>query len=267
MILEGAMSGYTMLTVMDDNMVSPMSNIVIVTSTELEGVEVTPTTLTLSVTEDDMETTYTLTPEADSVMEGDEIEIDVMASQAVTEDTMIDLVLGAGSADADDYTAETVMIMAGSDTGGATLMATDDTLVEGDETLTLNGMIGNMVVGSVMVTITDNDMDDPPPPPTVTAMSQADVDAVFAAATGANWMVGGSATVDMSMLFDSESTTIVYVGGSSNEMAVTASSSGMMLSLSAEAAGVSTITVTATDTVSEDSASASSDLTVNTCRT
>ena len=265
MIEAGMDSGYVELTATADDDTENATVTVVAIHSAIEGGSKT-IEITVNDTTDPPEpptpTTYTLTA-PESVMEGGEVEIDVKASQMVAEDTMIDLVLGAGSADADDYTVESLVIPAGSDTGGATLMATEDTLVEGDETLTLNGMMGNVVVGSVMLTITDNDMEDPPAPPTVTVKSQADVAAVFADATGANWMVGDDAMVDMSMLFDTESTSVVYSGMSSNEMAVTASSSGTMLTLMAIDAGDSTIMVTATDTVSSDSASASADVTVN----
>ena len=250
-IAAGATMGETMLQVDDDDMVQPMGDIVITaTGDGITGAQ----TLTVSVTEDDMPTTYELTASADSVMEGGEVTITATASQMVAADTMIDLVLGAGSADGDDYSLDPMMISiaAGSDSGMAMLMATDDTMVEGDESLTLNGMVGNMVVGSVMLTITDNDEPEPVVP-TVRAKDGAAMmiaDAISTAAGGSEWMVGGMvATIDMSMLFDvDDGVTADFAGSSSDEMVVsTTTTGGTMLALTPMSAGMATITVTGTD--------------------
>ena len=49
--------------------------------------------------------------------------------------------------------------MAGETEGSLMLTATDDHDVEGNERLTLNGMVGDLAAGSVMLAIEDNDME------------------------------------------------------------------------------------------------------------
>ena len=157
---EGMTYGTVTLEVMDDMVVAPMSDIVVIPSFPPDpDVTVEPSSIVLMVTEDDVATTFEVTVAADSVMEGGEVEIDVTATPAVTEETMIDLVLGAGSAGAEDYAVESLMIASGGTTGGATLTAAADGMVEGDETLMLNAMVGDLLVGTVSLTIVDGDME------------------------------------------------------------------------------------------------------------
>ena len=164
--------------------------------------------------------------------------------------------------------AESITIAAGSTTTGSPAMVTaaedDDT---DDETVTVVAS-GSGITGTTQLTIavTDNDA---PPAATVTAKSQELVDAVFATAiatarTGSEWTEGDNAAmVDMSMLFDAgEDATMAYSGVSSDEMTVSASGSGMMLTLTPMAAGMATIMVTASDSASSDVASVSSMVTV-----
>ena len=265
MIEAGMDSGYVELTATADDDTEGATITVVAIHSAIDGGSKTITITVSDTTEPPVETTYALEAAAGSVMEGDEVEINVTASQMVDADTTIDLVLGAGSADADDYTVETLVIEAGETTGGATLTAIDDSDVEGDETLTLNGMMGNVVVDSVMLTITDND-EAPVVEPTVTAKDNAAqmiLDAVATAAGGADWMVGGMvATVDMADLFTAaEGGSIAYSGASSTE-AVMAGTSGTMLMLTPMAEGVSTITVTASDSASMDVARVDADVAV-----
>ena len=160
MLKTGMTSASTMLAVDDDNAVMAMPDVVVVASHEaiMGGSAV----LNFSVTENDVETTYDLTVSADTVEEGGEaVTITATASQAVMEDTMVELTATGGTADADDYTLDPMMIsIASGETSGSTMLtATDDYDVEGMESLTLQGAIGNMIVGSVMVEIGDNDME------------------------------------------------------------------------------------------------------------
>ena len=89
-IASGETMGSVELMVSNDDMVSPMGDIVITaTGDGIDGAQV----LVVEVTEDDTapaETTYELSAAADSVMEGGEIELDVTASQAADADTTID---------------------------------------------------------------------------------------------------------------------------------------------------------------------------------
>ena len=259
-IMAGGNSGSAMLTATDDSDVEGDESLTL--NGMMENLVVGSVTLT--ITDNDMApqppdpTVYELAASADMVMEGgDAVTITATANPAVMEDTMIDLMHGAGSASADDYSLEPMMItiMAGATSGSAMLTATDDSDVEGDESLTLNGMMGNLVLGSVMLTITDNDMAPQPPDPTVRAKDGAAAmvaDAIATAAGGSDWVVGGmAATVDMSMLFDVDAgVTAAFAGGSSDMDVVRAISSGNTLTLTPMAAGSATITVTGSDAAS-----------------
>ena len=52
-----------------------------------------------------------------------------------------------------------ITIAAGEDSGSTMLTATDDYDVEGTETLRLQGAVGSMIVGQVLLEIGDNDME------------------------------------------------------------------------------------------------------------
>ena len=265
-IAMGAMTGSAMLTAGEDEDYDNETVTVIASGSGIDGTM----PVMVSVMDNDMappETTYTLTASADMVAEGDDaVTITATASAMVDEDTTIELAHGPGSASADDYSLDPMMITiaAGSGAGTAMLMATDDSDVEGDETLTLDGMMGNLLVGSVKFTITDNDMAPPPADPTVRAKDDAAMmiaGAISTAAGDADWMVGGmAATVDMSMLFEvDEGVSAAYSGVSSDNDVVRAMSSGTMLTLTPMSAGSSTITVTASDPASMDVATVSYD--------
>ena len=158
-IPAGMSYGSIDLTVNDDEMVAPMGDIVITaTGPGIDGA----TVLTVIVTEDDMETTYSVAPAAVSVTEGGEgMTITATASQAVLAATEVMLMHGAGSASAGDYGLDptSITIEAGGTSGTTMVTATEDTDVEGTETVTLNAMVGTMSVGMVEVTIEDNDME------------------------------------------------------------------------------------------------------------
>ena len=104
-----------------------------------------------------------VSPTTADVTEGGTVEITATANKMV--DANVEVMLmrdAASSAGADDYSLEPVMItiMAGDAMGTATLTATDDYMVEGDESLTLVVRVKDMGdVGMVMVNIADNDME------------------------------------------------------------------------------------------------------------
>ena len=161
MVAMGEMSGSATLDVDDDNVVMAMPAIVIVASHA--AIAGGSAVLNFSVTEDDVETTYSVTPAAVTVTEGgDGMMITATASQAVMANTEVMLMHGAGSASEDDYMLEpvSITILAGGETGSTMLTAHDDTDVEGTEMVTLNAMlVGGMSVGTVEVTIEDDDME------------------------------------------------------------------------------------------------------------
>ena len=83
------------------------------------------------------------------------------SSGVLSQDTVIGLTLG-GTAGDSDYTAPasaSVTIKAGQSSGTGTLALTliDDTVVEGDETIIVDGSSGDLTIGSALITIHDDD--------------------------------------------------------------------------------------------------------------
>ena len=155
MLVEGMESASVMLMADDDyDPMSDWNDIVIVASHEaiMGGSAV----MTLSVTENDSEITYTLSgPDDMNLVEGEEYELTVMAEPAVLMDTEVMVMRDRANSDADedDYTVDPIMIMAGETSVSAMLMVEDDgpgDAGHGDpEELTLYGMVGNMQTNSV----------------------------------------------------------------------------------------------------------------------
>ncbi len=161
MLMTGMESASTMLMASDDyDPMSDWNGIVIVASHEaiMGGSAV----MTLSVTENDSEITYTLMDLAEmNLVEGSEYELTVTAEPAVPMDTEVTIMRDRANSDADedDYTVGAITIMAGETSGSTMLMVTDDG--PGDaghgspEVLTLFGMVGNMQTNSVSVNLWD----------------------------------------------------------------------------------------------------------------
>ncbi|MCY4574873.1 MAG: fibronectin type III domain-containing protein, partial [Gemmatimonadetes bacterium] len=112
----------------------------------------------IMVTDNDaapMDVTFTLSgPEDMNLPEGKSATLTATASAAVEEDTEIMIMRdGTSTAGADDYTAESIMIMAGEATGTTMVMAVEDNEPDSGsgspEMLTLYGMVGNMQTNSV----------------------------------------------------------------------------------------------------------------------
>ena len=157
-IMAGETIGSTMLTATDDYDVEGME---MVTLNAMIGT-MSVGTVEVTIVDDDMETTYELTASAEMAEEGGAaVTITATANQTVREDTMVQLTAIGGSADGDDYSLDPMMITieSGMASGSAMLTATDDTDVEGVETLRLQGAIGSMIVGEVLLEIGDNDME------------------------------------------------------------------------------------------------------------
>ena len=117
-----------MVQVLDDMEVAPMADITIVATGS--GIA-TAQTFTIAVTEDDSPRTFTLMAPEDMmnlVEGGDGVELTVTADPAVSEDTEVMIMVdrAASTADADDFTAEPIMIMAGETSGTTMLMAVED---------------------------------------------------------------------------------------------------------------------------------------------
>ena len=107
--------------------------------------------------------TVSLSVSFGTVAEGSAVTITVTAAQAVGADTEVRLVRDtASTAGDDDFRFDApqtgvATILAGDTVGTVGLTITDDDLVEGDESLTLNGLVGGIAVGSVTLVIEDGD--------------------------------------------------------------------------------------------------------------
>ena len=127
-IAAGMDSGTAMIQVLDDMEVAPMADITIVATGS--GIA-TAETSTIAVTENDSPRTFTLSAPDDMmqlVEGGDGVELTVTADPAVSVDTEVTIMVdrAASTADADDFTAAAITIMAGEASGTTMLMATDD---------------------------------------------------------------------------------------------------------------------------------------------
>ena len=161
LLMAGMDEASVMLEANDDY--DPMSNwndiVIVVSHAAIMGGSAV---LTLSVTENDSEITYTLAgPEDMNLVEGSEYELTVTAEPAVPMDTEVTIMRDRANsdADADDYTVEPITIMAGETSGSTMLMVTEDNMDDSGhaspEMLTLFGMVGNMQTNSVSVYLWD----------------------------------------------------------------------------------------------------------------
>ena len=97
-------------------------------------------------------------PEDGNVAEGMSAEVTVMANRAVTEDMEVMLMRdrAMSSASDDDFTAESIMLMAGEDKATGMVMAVEDEMAEDMEELVLYAMAGDMeVMGTAKLYIWD----------------------------------------------------------------------------------------------------------------
>ena len=158
-IAVGETSGTAVVTVVDDDEVKDLGDVVVVATGGSLATD--PTRLDVAVTEDDVATvhTYTFTAAAARVTEGDEIQLAVTAEPAVTQETVVSLTASPRSL-ADDFTLDppAITIAAGGTSGTTVLRATDDDIVEDTEVLTLTATDpGKVLIGSVEIELVDND--------------------------------------------------------------------------------------------------------------
>jgi hypothetical protein len=117
----------------------------------------------ITVMDNDMETTYSVSASASTVMEGGEVTITATATQPVRGNKEVMLVRDGSSMamEGDDYTLSVplITIMDGMTTGSLTLMAVNDNDVEEDETLTLSATVDGMSAGMVTITIQSDDVE------------------------------------------------------------------------------------------------------------
>ena len=199
----------------------------------------------------------TVTASANAVDEGGSITLTAKANRNVTADREVSLQV-AGDAAAVEV-ADSITIAAGTDMGEAALMAVEDDDTQNANVTVVASGAGIATPITMDIAVTDNDR-------TVNAKSQTDVDAVFVAAIGGDFLPGGAAaTVDMSMLFTTTgSPSVGYMAESSNTESVMASTSGSMLTLTPVATGTAMVSVTATDSTgdADDTATVSYNATV-----
>ncbi len=161
-IAVGEKMASVMFEVVDDDEVKDLGEVVVVATGD--SLETDPTRLDIAVTENDAQTvhTYTFAATATRVTEGGEIQLVVTAAPAVTEETLVSLTASPRGL-ADDFTLDppAITLSAGSTSGTAALVATDDDVVEDTETLTLTATDpGKVLIGAVEIMIVDNDTVD-----------------------------------------------------------------------------------------------------------
>ena len=160
-IAAGGTEGVGVLTITDDHDVEGTEVLSLVAM--VGGASTAPVMIT--VMDNDVETTYSVSASASSVMEGGEVTITATASQPVRGNQEVMLARDGSSTakEDDDYTLSVplITIMDGQTTGSLTLMAVNDNEVEPDETLTLNATVvaGGMSAGMVTITIQSDDVE------------------------------------------------------------------------------------------------------------
>ena len=173
---EGASVSYEAMSSADDMVMASASGMMLTLTPMATG----SATITVTATDGsgDMDDTATVSsmvtvgvlpleimvsPTTAEVEEGGMVEITATANKMVDANVEVMLIRDAtSSAGEDDYSlapSAMITIMAGSATGMATLTATDDVMVEGDESLTLVARVKDMGdIGTIMVSIMDNDV-------------------------------------------------------------------------------------------------------------
>ena len=126
-------------------------------TTDAEDVELEDATATGTITDDDAVLSLTVRPT--TISENEQATVTVSADAAPSASLTISLVVTGGTAAAGDYTITpaSITIDAGTTSGSATVMAVDDDLVEGSESIALSVRLGGTEIGSASITITDND--------------------------------------------------------------------------------------------------------------
>ena len=199
-----------------DDMVADSGETVMVSGTATDF-NITPATLTITDT-DTASTEITLSTIPTSVPEGATTSVAVTATLAGTVSrglaTEVTVSVAAGTASTADFTAVpafTVTIPADMLTGTANfnLTATEDTIADPDETLTVSGTLASFTITSATLTIDDNDT---APTEIGLGLSQP------AANEGANRLITVTATLSGTVTL-TESTTVLVVVGETGDSA------------------------------------------------
>ena len=160
-IMAGEASGMATLTATDDYEVEGNESVTLVAREKDMG---DIGTVVVSIMDNDMETTYTLSGPMDmNIVEGQSYELTATANQAVHMDTEVMLMRDRAASDAgdDDYTVGSIMIAAGEMSGTTMLMVTEDNMPDaGDgtnmgEKLVLVGSVDGMEIGTLEFIVWD----------------------------------------------------------------------------------------------------------------
>ena len=159
-LVEGETSVSTTVAIVDDRLIESSETIVvtgIIPRGEL-GTEVGSATITIL---DDDEAEFSLTVDAVNIVEdGGSAEVTVSTGGATFDTAQtITLSLAGVAIEGEDYGTVTkeLTLAAGATSVSTTVTAIDDTVVEGNEALTITAQRGDTLVGETTLTITDND--------------------------------------------------------------------------------------------------------------
>ena len=244
------------LTPIDDS-VEEDPETIIVRGASADDLEIVDATITLSdpvgvVSESTG--TITLTVDPDTVSEDAAAAVDVVVSATLQDgltleaDTTVTISLG-GTAGSSDYVASSlvsVTIPADQASGSGTLRVTptNDAVVEGDETLVVNGAAAGFTVTGATVTISDDDE----APSGISLSVDPDTVAEGDSATA----VTVTATLDGDSTLTSDTTVTISLGGTAGSSDYGASSLASVTIPARQASGSGTLTVTPkTDAVVE----------------
>ena len=200
----------------------------LVSATGVVTVDDTKSEHTVTITDDEIAPTVTLSPATPSVTEGERAVFTVTLSGGLDEDLTLELAVSNGSSEDEDYdkthseTQLSVTIGAGETTGMLSLKTNVDSLYEGDETvmLSLSATSGaeNVMGLPISRTLTIKDNDDPPqasfaaPSSTVTEGDTGEIvvtlDVASSTDTEITFTAAGSATPNTDYILTATTVTI-----------------------------------------------------------
>ena len=141
----------------DDNVIKTASTVTVSLVTGSGYTLGTTTSASVSVTDND-DATWTVSAQPTEIDEGGSSTITVAVANGKTfaSNQTISLAV-SGTAASSDYSLSATELRAGESSATATVTATDDAIVEGDETVIVTASHGGQSIGSTTVTIADND--------------------------------------------------------------------------------------------------------------
>ena len=143
----------------DDNVIKTASTVMVSLDTGSGYTLGTTTSASVSVTDND-DATWTVSTQSAEIDEGGSSTITVAVANGKTfaSNQTISLAVSGTTASSDySLSSATLTLRAGASSATATVTATDDAIVEGDETVIVTASHGGQSIGSATVTIADND--------------------------------------------------------------------------------------------------------------